>query len=153
MAPRCQLKPNLAPRWQLEPNMAPRHQIEPNITPRRQLEHKMTPRRHPKLCKTRENSNFMKKDKMVISVKIRNFSRFWMAKWTSLLKSSPKIYLPRRILSNSETVRISYFSRQRGSAGHLAQFEWFKRCHVSCAELVKHELKCGTWVDTWHDAI
>ena len=24
---------------------------------------------------------------------------------------------------------------------------------MSCAELVKHELKCGPWVDTWHDAI
>ena len=36
---------------------------------------------------------------------------------------------------------------------HLAQFEWLKRCHVLCAELVKHELKCGPMVDTWHDAI
>ena len=27
-------------------------------------------------CKTRENSNFLKKGKIVISVKIRNFSRF-----------------------------------------------------------------------------
>ena len=44
------------------------------------------------------------------------------------------------------------FRRNGGSAGHLAHFKWLKRCHVSCAELVKHELKCGPWVDTWHDA-
>ena len=24
---------------------------------------------------------------------------------------------------------------------------------MSCEELVKHELKCGPWVDTWHDVI
>ena len=29
-------------------------------------------------CKTRENSNFLKKGKMVISDKIRNFSTSWM---------------------------------------------------------------------------
>ena len=40
-----------------------------------------------------------------------------------------------------------------GSAGHLTHFEWLKRYHVSCVELVKHELKCGPWVDTWHHAI
>ena len=33
-------------------------------------------------CKTRENSNFLKKGKTVISVKIRNFSRSRMTKWT-----------------------------------------------------------------------
>ena len=37
--------------------------------------------------------------------------------------------------------------------GHLSHFEWLIECHVSCAELVKHELKCGPWVDTWHHAI
>ena len=42
-------------------------------------------------CKTRENSNFLKKGKIVISVKIRNFSRSWMTKRTSPLKSSPGI--------------------------------------------------------------
>ena len=42
-------------------------------------------------CKTLENSNFLKNDRMVISVKIRNFSRSWMKKWTSLLESSRKI--------------------------------------------------------------
>ena len=36
---------------------------------------------------------------------------------------------------------------------YVACFEWLKMCHVSCAELVKHELKCGPWVDTWHNAI
>ena len=37
-------------------------------------------------CKTRENSNFLKKGKIVILVKIRNFSRFQMTKRTSPLK-------------------------------------------------------------------
>ena len=39
-------------------------------------------------CKTRENSNFLKKGKIVISVKIRNFSRSRMTKRTSPLESS-----------------------------------------------------------------
>ena len=56
--------------------------------------------------------------------------------------------------SNSETVGIFiFFEAAGGSARHLAHFEWLKRCHVSCAELVKHEPKCGPWVDTWHDVI
>ena len=42
-------------------------------------------------CKTRENSNFLKKGKIVISVKIRNFSRSRMTKRTSSLKSSHEI--------------------------------------------------------------
>ena len=42
-------------------------------------------------CKTRENSNFLKKGKMVISIKIRNFSRFQMMKGTSPLGSSREI--------------------------------------------------------------
>ena len=42
-------------------------------------------------CKTRENSNFLKKGKMVISIKIRNFSRSPMTKWTSPLESSREI--------------------------------------------------------------
>ena len=37
-------------------------------------------------CKTRENSNFLKKGKIVISVKIQIFSRSRMTKWTSLLE-------------------------------------------------------------------
>ena len=41
-------------------------------------------------CKTLENSNFMKKGKTVISVKIQNFSRSWM-KQTSPLESSCEI--------------------------------------------------------------
>ena len=57
-------------------------------------------------CKTRENSNFLKKCKIVIWVKIRNFSRSQMTKWTSPLESSREILLTRRISSNSETVKI-----------------------------------------------
>ena len=41
--------------------------------------------------KTRENSNFLKNGKLVISVKIRNFSRSWMMKRTSPLESSHEI--------------------------------------------------------------
>ena len=90
---------------------------------------------------------------MVISVKIRNFFRSRMTKKTSLLESSREIWLPRRISSNSEQSKFHVFRGNGGSAGHLEHFEWLKRCHVSCAELVKHELKCGLWSDTWHDAI
>ena len=42
-------------------------------------------------CKTRENSNFLKKGKMVISIKIRNFSISRMTKRTSSLESSREI--------------------------------------------------------------
>ena len=42
-------------------------------------------------CKTRENSNFLKNGKMVISVKFPNFSRSRMTKWTSPLESSREI--------------------------------------------------------------
>ena len=42
-------------------------------------------------CETPENPDFLRKDKMVISVKIRNFSRFRMAKWTSPLESPREI--------------------------------------------------------------
>ena len=42
-------------------------------------------------CKTRENSNFLKKGKMVISVKTRNVSRSRMTKQTSPLESSREI--------------------------------------------------------------
>ena len=42
-------------------------------------------------CETPRKSNFLKKNKMVISVKIWNFSRSWMMKWTSLLESSREI--------------------------------------------------------------
>ena len=44
-----------------------------------------------KRCKTRENFNFLKKGKMVILVKIRNFSRSQMTKRTSPLESSHEI--------------------------------------------------------------
>ena len=42
-------------------------------------------------CETSENPDFLRKDKMVISVKIQNFSRSRMAKRTSLLESSCEI--------------------------------------------------------------
>ena len=42
-------------------------------------------------CKTRENSNFLKNGKMVISIKIQKFSRSRMTKRTSLLESSREI--------------------------------------------------------------
>ena len=42
-------------------------------------------------CKTRENSNFLKNGKIVISVKIRNFSRSRMTRRTSPLESSREI--------------------------------------------------------------
>ena len=42
-------------------------------------------------CKTRENSNFLKKGKTVISVKNMKFSRSPMMKWTLPLESSREI--------------------------------------------------------------
>ena len=42
-------------------------------------------------CKTRENSNFLKNGKMVIFVKIQNFSRSRMTKRTSPLELSREI--------------------------------------------------------------
>ena len=42
-------------------------------------------------CKTRENSNFRKNGKIVISVKTRNFYRSRMMKWTSPLELSREI--------------------------------------------------------------
>ena len=41
--------------------------------------------------KPRENSNFLKKGKIVISVKIRNFFRFQMTKRSAPLNSSHEI--------------------------------------------------------------
>ena len=46
---------------------------------------------HNMFCKTRENSNFRKKCKIVISVKIQNFSRSRMKKQSSQLESSHEI--------------------------------------------------------------
>ena len=42
-------------------------------------------------CDTPENSNFLKKGKIVISIKIQNFSRSQMTKRTSPLESSHEI--------------------------------------------------------------
>ena len=41
--------------------------------------------------KPRENPNFLKKGKIVISVKIQKNFRSWMKKWTSPMESSRKI--------------------------------------------------------------
>ena len=43
------------------------------------------------ICETPENPDFLRKDKMIISVKIRNFSRSQMTKQTSPLESSSEI--------------------------------------------------------------
>ena len=43
------------------------------------------------ICETPENPNFLRKDKMVISVKIQKFSRSQMTKRTSPLESSREI--------------------------------------------------------------
>ena len=42
-------------------------------------------------CETQKNLDFLRKDKMKISVKIRNFSRSRMTKRTSSLESSREI--------------------------------------------------------------
>ena len=42
-------------------------------------------------CETPKNPDFLRNDKMVISVKIRNFSRSRMTKQTSPLESSREI--------------------------------------------------------------
>ena len=63
-------------------------------------------------CKTRENSNFLKKGKMVISAENLEFSRSRMTKRTFPLKSSHEIELSRHILLDSEVVEISRFSRR-----------------------------------------
>ena len=62
--------------------------------------------------KTRENSNFLKKGKIVILIKIRIFSRSRMTKRTFPFKSSREIELPCRISLDSEVVGISRFSRR-----------------------------------------
>ena len=62
-------------------------------------------------CKPRENSNFLKNGKMVISTENPKFSRSRMTKRTFPLKSSREIELPYRILLDSEVVGISRFSR------------------------------------------
>ena len=43
------------------------------------------------ICETPENLDFLRKGKMVISVKIRNISRSWMTKRTSPLESPREI--------------------------------------------------------------
>ena len=56
---------------------------------------------------------------MVISAKIRNFSRSQMTKRTSPLELSLEIQLPCRISSNSGIVGISRFSRHVEECGTL----------------------------------
>ena len=65
--------------------------------------------------KPRENPIFSKMDKIVILVKIQNFSRSRMTKQTFPLKSSHEIELPRPISLDSEVVKISRFSRREVS--------------------------------------
>ena len=75
----------------------------------------MTVNSHPQtfsLVKPRETLIFSKMGKIVILVKIRNFSRSQMTKRNFPLKSSHEIKQPRRISLNSEVVRISRFSRR-----------------------------------------
>ena len=94
-----------------------------------------------------ENPDFLRKDKIVISVKIQNFSRSQMTKRTSPLESFREIKLPRRISLNSETVGISRFSRHReGCRGHLARFGWPRgdTCPVQMQSNI--ELKWGSHV-------
>ena len=55
---------------------------------------------------------FLKKGKIVNSIKIRNFSRSRMTKRTFLLKSSREIELPRPISLDFEVVGISRFLRR-----------------------------------------
>ena len=62
--------------------------------------------------KPRENPIFSTMGKIVISIKIRNFSRFRMTKRIFSLKSSREIEQPRRISLDSEVVGISRFSRR-----------------------------------------
>ena len=52
-----------------------------------------------------------------------------------------------------DSQNLHVFQGNEHNVGHLAHFEWLIVCHMSGAELVKHELKCGPWVDTWHDVI
>ena len=62
--------------------------------------------------KPRENPIFSKMGKIIISVKIQNFSRSRMMKRTFPLKSSHEIKLPRRISLDFEVIGISRFSRR-----------------------------------------
>ena len=85
-------------------------------------------------CETPENPRFLRKDKMVISVKIWNFSRSRMTKRTSpldrLAKSSYHVKF-RRIPRQS---KFHVFRGTWRSVGHLALYEWLKKCHVSWIE-------------------
>ena len=83
------------------------------------------------LVRNPKKSEFSRKGKTVISVKIRDFSRYRMKKWTSSLESSREICLQCRIPRQSE---FHVFRGTESCAGHLAHCEWIKRCHVSCAE-------------------
>ena len=66
-------------------------------------------------CETLRKSNFLKNGKMVILVKIQNFSRSRMIKRTLPLQSSHEILLPCQLSLNSEIVEISCFSRHQVS--------------------------------------
>ena len=104
-------------------------------------------------CESSENPDFLMKDKMVISIKIRNFSRSRMTKRTSPLESSREISLPRRISSNSGIVRISRFLRHREGCRTLSTF-WVAQeaPRVKLWDSQTLSSSGNTW-DTWHHAI
>ena len=85
--------------------------------------------------KPRENPNFLKKGKRIISVKIQNFSRSQMTKWTSSLELSclPKSSYPVEFHRIPRQSKFHVFRGIGSGARHLEPCEWLKRCHMSCA--------------------
>ena len=87
---------------------------------------------------------------MIISVKIRKFSRSRMTKrtspWNRLAKSSYNVEF-RQIPRQSE---LHVFRDNERSAGHLVHFEWLTVCHVSGAESVNLSSSVGPMGDMWH---
>ena len=83
--------------------------------------------------KPRENSNFLKNGKMVILVKIRNFSRSQMKKRTSPLESSHEIWLPCRISSKIRDSRNFHILQETGitrDTWHILSGSRGAMCHV-----------------------
>ena len=88
-------------------------------------------------CETPRKFNFLKNGKIVISVKIQNFSRSRMTKRTSSLELSREIWLPLQISSNSETVGIcTFFEETSVGRDTWRIFEWHTGCHVSSSSSV-----------------
>ena len=89
-------------------------------------------------CKTRENSNFLKNGKMVISVKIQNFSRSQMMKKNFTVGIvSRNLAVTENFVKFRDSRNLHVFRGNERNAGHLAHFEWLTVCHVSGVELVK----------------